>query len=465
MENNKYNDYISYFRKVLPLGQCFDLIERNLVIGGKEAYLYFIDGFMSSDVLERVISGLLLVSKHDMGQCSSAEDFIKHHLSHGPASTEKNTDTMMKSMLSGLTVMLIDGFADAIIMDLRTYPARSVEEPEKEKSLRGPKDGFVEVLLKNIAMIRRRIRDPRLIFEKYTVGSISKTDVCIGYMKGIVREETLETIRQKITDIKRDTLTVGDQSLVEALGKSQWLSPFPKVRYSQRPDVISAHLTEGKLVILVDNSPTAILVPTGIFDFFQDTDDYYFPLITGNYFRLLRILNMISVIFLTPVYLLLAEGFLPVHPRLEFFIPDEGYAIPLFVQFILLEFAIDALKLASLNTPSSLGMSLSVIGALIMGQFAVDSGWFIPQTILCMAVLALASFTQPSIELGYATKYMRVLLLIGVAIGGLWGALIALLINIIILIRTKNIVGTSYLYPLIPLNKEVLKRLVFRTKA
>ena len=284
-------------------------------------------------------------------------------------------------------------------------------------------------------------------------------------MKGIVKEETLETIREKITNIKRDTLTVGDQSLVEAIGKSQWLSPFPKVRYSQRPDVISAHLTEGKLVILVDNSPTAILVPTGIFDFFQDTDDYYFPLITGNYFRLLRILNMISVIFLTPVYLLLAEGFLPVHPRLEFFIPDEGYAIPLFVQFILLEFAIDALKLASLNTPSSLGMSLSVIGALIMGQFAVDSGWFIPQTILCMAVLALASFTQPSIELGYATKYMRVLLLIGVAIGGLWGALIALLINIIILVRTKNIVGTSYLYPLIPLNKEVLKRLMFRTNS
>lgn len=465
METNKFDDYISYFRNLLPLGESFDIVERNLVIGEKEAYLYFIDGFVNSNVLELVIANLLLVSKHDMGQRSSATDFIKYHVSHGPASTEKNTDKMMKSMLSGLTVMIVDGFADAIVMDLRTYPARSVAEPEKEKSLRGPKDGFVETLLFNTTMIRRRIRDPRLVFEMYTIGPTSKTDVCVGYMKGIVKEETLEVIKKKLAGIKRDTLTVGDQSLVEAMTSSQFLSPFPKVRYSQRPDVISAHLTEGKLVLLVDNSPTAILVPTGIFDFFQDTDDYYFPLITGNYFRLLRILNMIAVIFLTPVYLLLAEGFLPVHPRLEFFIPDEGYAIPLFFQFILLEFAIDALKLASLNTPSSLGMSLSVIGALILGQFAVDSGWFIPQTILCMAVLALASFTQPSIELGYATKYMRVLILIGVAIFGLWGALIALLLDIIILVKTKNIVGTSYLYPLIPLNKEVLKRLLFRTKA
>ena len=465
MENNKFNDYLSHFRKVLPLGESFDLVERNLVIGGKEAYLYFLDGFLNSDILERVISNLILVDKHDIEKGSSTADFIKHHLTSGPASTQKNTDEMVKSLLAGLTVLIIDGFAEAIVMDIRTFPARGVEEPEKEKSLRGPKDGFVEAMLSNATMIRRRIRDPRLVFEKYSIGSISKTDVCIGYLKGVVDEGALEKIQHKLNEIHRDALTVGDQSLVEAMNRSQWLSPFPKVRYSQRPDIIAAHLTEGKLVILVDNSPTAILVPTGIFDFLQDTDDYYFPLMTGNYFRLLRILNMITVLFLTPVYLMLAEGFLPVHPRLEFFIPDEGYAIPLFVQFILLEFAIDALKLASLNTPSSLGMSLSVIGGLIMSQFAIDSGWFIPQTVLCMAVLALASFTQPSIELGYAIKYMRVLLLLGVAVLGLWGALIALLINIIVLLKTKNIIGTSYLYPLIPLDKVVLKRLMFRTRS
>jgi stage V sporulation protein AF len=283
-------------------------------------------------------------------------------------------------------------------------------------------------------------------------------------VRELVDEKILKKVQEKIDSIHQDTLTVGDQSLVEAIDKSSWLNPFPKVRYTQRPDVVAAHLAEGKLAVLIDNSPTVIMIPTCIFDFVQDTDDYYFPLLTGNYLRFLRIANMLAVIFLTPVYYLMAEGDFPIDPRLQFFFPSSGYSMPLIAQFLLLEAAIDGLKLASLNTPTSLGTSLSVVGALILGQFAVQSGWFIPQTILCMAVLALAGFTQPSIELGYAIKFMRVLVLIGAAVLGLWGALIALAIDVIILARTKNLVGTSYLYPLFPFHWDVLRQLIFRTR-
>jgi len=464
MENNKFNEYVNHFRKTLSIGQSFDIGERNIAIGGKDAYLYYVDGFLKSDIMEHMLHLLLAVPKNEMAQRKDASEFIKYHLPYAQATTEKNTEKMLKAMLSGLLLMIIDGFSETIIMDLRTYPVRSVDEPEKEKSLRGAKDGFVETLLFNTNLIRRRIRDPRLIFELHTVGTTSRTDVCIGYINGLADDKVLKKVQQKIDGIRQDTLTVGDQSLVEAMSQSKWLSLFPKVRYTQRPDVVCAHLTEGKLVILIDNSPTAVLIPTCIFDFIQDTDDYYFPIITGNYFRFLRILNMLAVIFLTPVYLLMAEGDIPVHPRLEFFFPDEGYAMPLFVQFFLLEFAIDGLKLASLNTPTSLGTSLSVVGALILGQFAVDSGWFIPQTILCMAVLALAGFTQPSIELGYAIKFMRVLILIGAAIFGVWGALAAVAVNLIILAATKNLIGDSYLYPLIPFNWSALQNLLFRTR-
>ncbi len=464
MENNKFNEYLNYFRKALSIGQSFDVGERNVIIGGKEVYLYYVEGFLKSEIMEQMFHVLLSVPKNEMDHRQNASEFIKYHLPYAQAKAEKNTDKMMKALLSGLLLMIIDGYSEAIIIDMRTYPVRSVEEPEKEKSLRGAKDGFVETILFNTNMIRRRIRDPRLIFELHTVGTTSKTDVCIGYVKGLVDEEVLKKVQDKIDAIRQDTLTVGDQSLVEAIGKSRWMNPLPKVRYTQRPDVVSAHLTEGKLVVLVDNSPTAILIPTCIFDFVQDTDDYYFPVATGNYFRLLRIINMIAVIFLTPAYLLMAEGDIPTHPRLDFFFPDEGYAIPLFAQFLLLELAIDGLKLASLSTPSSMGMSLSVIGALILGQFAVDSGWFIPQTILCMAVLALAGFTQPSIELGYAIKFMRVLILVGAAILGIWGALAAVFINFIVLATTKNIIGTCYLYPLIPFHWDTLRHLIFRTR-
>ena len=214
----------------------------------------------------------------------------------------------------------------------------------------------------------------------------------------------------------------------------------------------------------MDNSPTVILLPAGIFDFLQDVDDYYFPVITGNYFRFLRIVNIIVILFATPVYLLFAEGDIPTYEGLKFFITEEEFAISIFVQFLLLELAVDGLKLASLNTPESLGMSLSVIGALVLGEFSVSSGWFVPQTILCMAVVALASFTQPSIELGYAVKFVRVLMLTGAHFFGWPGMAAAFVLSMAVMACTKTLVGTSYLYPMIPWDGKKLKRLIFRTK-
>ena len=207
-----------------------------------------------------------------------------------------------------------------------------------------------------------------------------------------------------------------------------------------------------------------MLLPVGIFDFLQDIDDYYFPQVTGNYFRLLRTMNFIVILFLVPVYLLIIEykEFTP--EILKFFVPEEDFAVPILFQFILLEIAIDALKLASLNTPDSLGMSLSVIGALILGEFSVSSGWFIPQTILCMAVVALASFTQPSIELSYGVKFSRVLMLLGAGFFGAVGFAAGVVISILFLATTKTLSGDSYLYPLVPFKWKALKRLLFRTE-
>ena len=278
----------------------------------------------------------------------------------------------------------------------------------------------------------------------------------------------LARLEKELKKLDAENLTVGDQSLLERLLKSfgaySKVNPFPKVRYSQRPDVIAAHIVEGKIAIIVDNSPTVMLLPVGIFDFLQDIDDYYFPQITGNYFRLLRTVNFLVILFLTPVYMLIIEyeEFTP--QTLRFFVPEENFAVPILLQFILLEIAIDGLKLASLNTPESLGMSLSVIGALIMGEFSISSGWFIPQTILCMAVVALASFTQPSIELSYGIKYARIIMILGAGLLGVWGFIAGVAVSLVFLATTKTLSGDSYLYPLIPLNREALKRLIFRTE-
>ena len=300
------------------------------------------------------------------------------------------------------------------------------------------------------------------------MGSISKTDVLVCYMKNKVNKDLLKRLESRIASLDAESLTVGDQSLLERLLKSFGaygkLNPFPRVRYSQRPDIIAAHVTEGKIAIIVDNSPTVMLIPVGIFDFLQDIDDYYFPQVTGNYFRFLRTMNFLVIIFLPPIYMLIIEyeEFTPA--VLKFFVPEEDFAVPILLQFILLEVAIDGLKLASLNTPESLGMSLSVIGALILGEFSVNSGWFIPQTILCMAVVALASFTQPSIELSYGIKFARILMLLGAGLLGAWGFAAGVIISMIFLATTKTLSGDSYLYPLIPFKWKSLKRLLFRSE-
>ncbi|MFR6259120.1 MAG: spore germination protein, partial [Anaerovoracaceae bacterium] len=390
-----------------------------------------------------VIFSLFSLKKDQVEKAKTAEDFIKTNLPFLDTMVVADTDEAIKFLYSGLVPLLISGYEGIIIIDCREYPLRGVQEPSKEKSLRGAKDGFVESMMTNIALIRRRIRDNNLIFKIYSIGDITKSDVSMVYMKDKADMGMVEKLNKSLSEIKIEGLTVTEQSLVEKLTgkKLSRINPFPKVRYSQRPDIIAAHIEEGKIAVIVDNSPTVILIPAGVFDFLQDIDDYYFPMLTGNYFRFLRIANIFVILFATPIYLLFAEGDIPVHEFLRFFITDEEFAISIFWQFILLELAIDGLKLASLNTPDSLGMSLSVIGALILGEFSVSSGWFVPQTILCMAVVSLASFTQPSIELGFAVKFVRVFMLIGAHVLGWEGVLIAFVISMAVMAATRTVVG------------------------
>lgn len=462
----KYTELLSEIKSQIPVGESFDLLERKLEIAGRDAEMFFVDGLVDGSMMQRVLFSLFSLKTEQLETAETMEQFLQSNLPFLDAMITRDVDQAIKFLYSGLVPLLISGYDGIIIIDCRSYPLRSVQEPSKEQSLRGAKDGFVESMMTNIALIRRRIRDNDLIFKVYNIGEMTKSDTSMVYMKGKADSSMVEKLDRCLRSLRIEGLTVTEQSLVEALlGRKRGLfNPFPKVRYTQRPDIIAAHVEEGKIAVIVDNTPTVILIPAGIFDFLQDIDDYYFPVMIGNYFRALRITNMIVILFATPVYLLFAEGTIPTYEGLRFFITEEEFAISIFWQFILLEIAVDGLKLASLNTPESLGMSLSVIGALVLGEFSVSSGWFVPQTILCMAVVALASFIQPSMELGYAIKFVRILMLIGAHCFGWPGMAAAFVLSVAVMAGTRTIVGTSYLYPLVPFDGKKLKRLVFRTK-
>jgi stage V sporulation protein AF len=257
---------------------------------------------------------------------------------------------------------------------------------------------------------------------------------------------------------------MNQESLAECLYTRKWYNPFPKFKYTERPDTAAAQILEGDIVILVDNSPSAMIIPTSILDIVEEADDYYFPPITGTYLRLSRILIAVLTYFLTPTFLLLMMYPQWIPKSFEFIKVKETINIPLIWQLLILELAVDGLKLAAVNTPNMLSTPLSVLAALVLGEFSVNSGWFNAEIMLYMAFVAIANYTQSSYELGYAIKFMRIINLILTAIFGIYGYIAGIGILLLALINNKTVSGQSYLYPLLPFNAKQMKKRFFRLR-
>ena len=434
----------SYMNQTLPMRESFDLIQRDLMIGERMASFYFINGLNKDDDMLKLMDALLKIKKEDMP--AGILQFMEMAIPYTEVALIEDFDQVLKNLFSGVTCLFVDGYEGAIAIDCRTYPARSVEEPDKDKSLRGSRDGFVETVVSNTAMIRRRIRSEHLVMEMQEVGDSSRTDIDICYMKDRVNKEILCDLRQKVLSIRTDDLRMNQQSLAECLMKRKWYNPFPKFKFTERPDTAAACLFEGKVVLLVDNSPSAMILPTSILDVIEEANDYYFPTLTRVYLKSARGLISFLTIFLTPVFLLFMQNLNWLPKMFAFVAVKDMINIPLIFQLLILEIAIDGLRLAALNTPSMLSTPLSVIAGLVMGEFSVKSGWFNSEVMLYMAFVAVANYTQPNFELGYALKFMRLQLLILTALFNWIGFLIGCIVVVCSICFNKTLSGWSYLH-------------------
>lgn len=456
LKSGNLKENMELFQDYFHLQNNFDMIYRTIEIGGKNACIYCLNGFAKDEVLQKLLQYFMDLKPEDMPE--DAANMCKKIFPYADVSLQDEIDAISTALLSGMTILLMDGFEQAISIDCRAYPARSVDEPEKDKVMRGSRDGFVETLVFNTALIRRRIRNPNLTMEIFTVGEISKTDVVISYYNGRVDEAMLKDLRKRIKNIKIDSLTMNQESLAECLYHRPWINPFPKFKFSERPDTAAAAILEGNIVILVDNSPAAMIIPTSIFDIIEEADDYYFPPVTGTYLRLSRFIINIVALLLIPTFLLLMNHPQWIPPRLEFINFAETVYVPAFIQFLILEFAIDGLRLAALNTPSMLSTPLSVVAGIVLGDFTVSSGWFNAECMLYMAFVAIATYSQASFELGYALKFMRIILILLVQIAGIYGYIAGIIFVIVLICRNKTISGKSYIYPFIPFHWKALLR-------
>ena len=445
---------------LLGVGRCFDMTARDLTIGGRRARLWVVNGYAQEGILERMIAQWLAVPP--LPPDMTPETFLRRHVTACDAAVCGKREEAVLAVFAGKTLLVADGFSGGILMDVKQFPTRSIEEPDTSRVLRGSHDGFVENLMQNAALLRRRIRDPRLTLERIRLNNRSRTDVALCYLEGEADPDLLRELRQKLAKMRVGSIAMSQESVAEAISPKQWYNPFPKVRYTERPDVASACIMEGDVVLMVDNSPSAMLLPTTLLRFTEEINDYYFPPLIGSYLQIVRMVVLLLTVLVTPVWYLLVKNPDTLHESLHFLLIQDEYFVPLIIQLLLVELIIDVLKLASLNTPDVLSNSFSMIGALILGDFAVQARWLVPEVLVYMAFVAIANYAQHSYEMGYATKLCRMLLLILVWLFDLWG-LIAGVVGILLMMAvTKPLVGKGYLYPLIPFDGKKLKRLLHR---
>jgi stage V sporulation protein AF len=444
----------------LGIDISFDLILRRITIGGKDAALIFVDGLIKDHVTVDIMRTLMALTREDVLP-NPLDKILREGLPYFEVEVTDDLDDVILQVISGPLVLLIDGLEQVLIIDVREYPVRGIEEPDLERVTRGSRDGFVETSIFNTALLRRRIRDPRLRCKALKAGKRSQTDVIIVYIEDLAEPQLVEQIESSIAGVGVDGLPMGIKSLEEYVVGST-INPLPKVRYTERPDVAAAHLFEGHVAIIVDTTPAVALAPATAWHFTQHAEEYFQHPVIGTYLRWVRTLGMVLSFILTPLWLALVmeKDILP--EALSFLGPKGPTTLSLFTQFVILELGVDLVRMAFIHTPNALATSLGIVGAILLGDFAVKVGLFNEETILYTAIAAIGTFATPSLEFGLAIRMFRLMTLILTGFFGLIGLAGGVVITILFFALTRSF-DTPYLWPLVPFNFKPLMRLIFRT--
>ena len=446
-------------KEQVGIGVSFDLGFRELIILKKKIHLYYLTGLTDSTTTLQIIKKLVDINDNESNR-DKIPEIIKNRLVHQQVETIKTMDEAVDQVLSGLTVIFLDGEKQAYVVDVRKYPGRTPEEPETEKVVRGSKDGFTENIIENTALTRRRIRDARLRNEMLKVGERSKTDVCVSYIQDVADDGLVEVIKKKIQAIEVDGIAMADKAVEEFMMGRKW-NPYPKVRYTERPDVAANHLLEGHILVMVDTSPSMIILPTTFFDHLQHAEEYRLAPAVGTFVRWARYLAVLASLFLLPLWMLfIMEPSLLPEPLSFIGLKKDGN-IPVWIQIIMGDLGIEFLRMAAIHTPTALATSMGLIAAVLIGQIAIDVGMFSPEVILYLSIAAVGVYVTPSYELGAANKLTRMALVIITAMFGLIGFIIGFTLFVLFLTGLKTI-RTPYLWPLLPFNAKAIVQVILR---
>lgn len=462
---------VDYINNLVGVGTSWDILAKPFRFGGLNMVSYVANGFFLTMNMVLILEDFQkcirdFISEQEGKTANYTMDELVNYLNTHVAFVQVQPVTTMSDIvrfiLSGPMITFIDGYDKALMIDTRIYPMRSISQPQVERVIRGNHDGFTETMLMNTALIRRRLRDPRLRVELMQAGSRAQTDISLMYLQDVADEKLVDEIRTKLKAIPTEGMMMGEQEVIDVIGKVKW-NPYPIVRYTERPDVASTALLEGHVVIIVDTTPEAIIAPTTFFQHLQHPQEYHSYPLVGSYLRWVILLAVLASIFLPGVFILMNIYPQSIPRQLTFFIANRNDPLPLWIELLVAELALDILRLAVLNTPVAVASAVGIVSALLFGQFATAIQLLQPEVLVYMGFVMIAQYATSSFELGSANQMARLWILIWSGLFGAIGFAIATVSWFILLLRTRAF-GVPYLWPLIPFKwahgmRDVLLRL------
>lgn len=445
--SSRYDKNVAFLINELRVEESFDMMHHKMEYAQRKFGLFFVDGFAKDEAMVQIMRNLTLLKKEDLAQ-NAIEKLVRTFIPYIEVETTDDLEEMVSQILAGQAVMLVEHCDIAILLDVREYPVRSPDEPDIEKVVRGPRDGFVETIVFNCVLIRRRIRDRSLVMKSVQIGKRSKTDIVISYVGDVVDLELVKRIEHMLQDISIDGLAMAEKTVEEFIFGEN-LNPYPLVRYTERADTCANHLLEGHVLIIVDGSPSVMICPSTFWHHLQHAEEYRQKPVIGAFLRWIRFIAVFASLFLMPLWYVFALQPELLPTQWQFIGVDEVGHLSLFWQFFLAEIGVEMLRMAAIHTPSALATALGLVAAILIGEIAIEVGLFTYEVILYLAVAVVGTFATPSYELSLANRLIRVFFLVAAATLGVEGLVVASLLWLILLVNTKTL-NLPYMWPFIP---------------
>jgi spore germination protein KA len=459
-------DTISLINKILGVNDDFTIRQFH-VFGKYPAVMFYYSNMIDKTTINtEILKPLMYGPPHLEGK--SIEEYqlkdvlLNDTLYHSEGKLEDQLTKAIEGLLRGQTVVAVEGLDAALLIDTRNIEKRAVDQPATEQAIRGPREGFIELLGTNIALIRYRLQTPDLRINTMEIGRRTQSKVAICYMEGITNPDLVEEVNNRLSIIDIDAVL--DSGYLEQYLEDNQLSPFPQVQYTERPDKVAANLLEGRVAILVDGSPLALVVPTVFSQFYQTVEDYTERFLMMSAIRLARLVALMFSLVFPSLYV----AIISFNPEL---IPTEfavavaggraGVPFPAIIEVLVIEISMEVLREATIRLPQQVGGALSIVGVLVVGQAAVAAGFASPITVVIIALTTIGSFATPAYNAALALRLLRFPLIILAGIFGLYGVMIGLILIANHLLSLKSF-GVPYLSPLVPGNFMGMKDLVVR---